>query len=102
MNDNVINLADHCKKRAEELERQRKALRDTAVAFAMRGDKETADEVTKDMRAVQAWEAHFKRKHREYTRGEYVDAKRKVEYSLGPPSLEYPPNATVSFTESTE
>lgn len=99
---NVLNLAEHCKKKAAELERQRKALRDTALALAMRGDTETSEEVTRDMRAIQAWEAHFKRKHREYTRGDYVDARGKVNYSLGPPPLEYPPNATVSFTESTE
>ena len=40
MTNNVINLADHCKKRAEQLERERKALRDAAIAFAMRGDQE--------------------------------------------------------------
>jgi hypothetical protein len=102
MTNNVINLADHCKKRAEQLERERKALRDAAIAFAMRGDTETAEEVNKDMKAVQAWEAHFKRKHREFTRGDYVDAKRKVEYSLGPPPLEYPPEATITLTEPKE
>lgn len=101
---NVIKLSDYCKAKAEELHSLRMAARDAVIACTNAGDEDGVVDAMLDYNTLSAVEHDLRRRRRQYERGSLhaVDQKGSVSYSLGPPNLEYPPNATVNFTESTE